>query len=113
MVRLVAAARSPWAYIGLWLPVVTVVAFLLADFVGVVAVPSAVLAVTLAAALGWVVVGVGGSRTDPEFALRARGEQQPAAKANGRDSDRPLGTAVLVYLTATTGLGWLAVVTVV
>ena len=95
---------APLANFGVWLPLGTLAGFGGLSVVDVVAFPNAVLAVTLLAALAWVGVGVsfGGRRT--------------GGVTHETDPDRPTSTealslpaAALLYLTATTAVGWAVV----
>ena len=97
---------APLANFGVWLPLGTLVGFGGLSVVDVVAFPNAVLAVTLLAALAWVGVGFGGRRTG---GVTHETETDP-------DPDRPTPTeapslpaAALLYLTATTTVGWAVV----
>ena len=99
---------APLVNFGVWLPLGTLAGFGGLSVVDVVAFPNAVLAVTLLAALAWVGVGVGfgGRRTG---GVTHETETDP-------DPDRPTPTeapslpvAALLYLTATTAVGWAVV----
>ena len=93
---------APLANFGVWLPLGTLAGFGGLSVVDVVAFPNAVLAVTLLAALAWVGVGFGGRRTggvahetDPDRSTPTEAPSLPAA--------------ALLYLTATTAVGWAVV----
>ena len=95
---------TPLANFGVWLPLGTLAGFGGLSVVDIVAFPNAVLAVTLLAALAWVGVGFGGRRTGG------------VTHETETDPDRPTPTealslpaAALLYLTATTAVGWAVV----
>lgn len=98
-------ATGAYARVGVWLPVATVTGLAVLSFAGVLFFPDAVLFVTFLAAIGWVAVGFGGDRVGGPFEEDSRGGRRDVAEL-------PLGTAAVVYLTATTALGWAIVVAV-
>ena len=93
---------APLANVGVWLPLGTLAGFGGLSVVDVVAFPNAVLAVTLLAALAWVGVGFGGRRTD-----EVTHETDPDRSTSTEALSLP--AAALLYLTATTAVGWAVV----
>ena len=122
-------ATGPLARFAVWLPLATIVGFVALSTVGIVAFPNAVLFVTFLAALGWVAVGFGGSAVTGPFeegaidgAWESSGNASVAGDDGPEDGERTSGghdarggsslavsTAVVIYLTVTTALGWTVV----
>lgn len=94
---------SPLLRAVVWLPAATLVGFAVLDFLSAVRFGTAVLAVTLLAALGWVTVGFGGSRVDGPLETAARPTH---ADEQGTDPELSTFAGVLTYLTVTTAVGW-------
>jgi hypothetical protein len=95
---------APLANFGVWLPLGTLAGFGGLSVVDVVAFPNAVLAVTLLAALAWVGVGFGGRRTGG-----VTHETDPDPNRSTPTETPSLPAAALLYLTATTAVGWAVV----
>ena len=95
---------APLANFGVWLPLGTLAGFGGLSVVDVVAFPNAVLAVTLLAALAWVGVGFGGRRTG---GVTRETETDPDRSTPTEAPSLP--AAALLYLTATTAVGWAVV----
>jgi hypothetical protein len=94
---------SPLALAVLWLPAATLLGFAVLDLLSIVRFGTAVLGVTLGAALGWVTVGFGGSRVDGPLETAARPTH---ADEQGTDPELSTFAGVLTYLTVTTAVGW-------
>ncbi|MEF8808384.1 hypothetical protein [Natronomonas sp.] len=94
---------SPLARAVLWLPAATLAVLAILDSLSLVAFGNGVLVVTLLAAIGWVTVGLGGSRVEGPLETAARPTHAEELEI---ESGPSTFAGLLTFLTVTAVVGW-------